>query len=80
MPIPIPPQYAAKIEVISNLHSHYTDQSAQFMLKLLDILIAETREENDYIEPATLSANQAKIAICKQLKQYILQGEELPTA
>jgi len=49
------------------------------LLALIDVLVAETREDNDRAGVRGVFRNQGKIEGLRQLKDYI-EGKGLPTA
>lgn len=65
------PELAA---LISEIYARRGESLCLTFTKLLDMLIAKIREENDTVRQHRLSENQGKVAICKQIKEYILKG------
>lgn len=76
MPNPvIPTQLSEKWALIQDISTGYrTERGVNLILKLLDILIEETRVENDTIPKEQLEYNQGKIAACRALKENIEKG------
>lgn len=64
----------AKSEYISAVHQCRAEATCQLVNKLLDILISETRIENDTVLDSELKLNQGKIAGWRELKDYIERG------
>ena len=67
-------QNKEKIELIAELHAMRMEFSLGKLLKLLNILITETRIENDTVEEASIKFNQGKIDGYAKLKDYIERG------
>jgi hypothetical protein len=63
-----------KAELIAEISGRRTDPTVQLMLKLIESLIQETREENDTAPPDRFVRNQGKIAGYVDLREYILRG------
>jgi hypothetical protein len=64
----------AKAALILDLNAAQNERSIENVLKLLDILILETRTENDCAEGNTLYRNQGEIAAYVKLKEHIQRG------
>lgn len=67
-------QNKEKVDMIVELNSLQGDRSSRVMLKLLDILITETRILNDHCSPDDLPYNQGVIGAYTNMKEYILRG------
>jgi len=63
-----------KSEIISNIHAARGDYLMTRLVGLLDILISDTRKENDTVSALELPKNQGKIEGFKELKNYIENG------
>ena len=68
----------AKAELIMEISGAKNEATAQRILKLLDIVINETRIENDRAEEKEFLRNQGKIQGFLELKENIERG--LPTS
>jgi hypothetical protein len=67
-----------KAELILELYGSQSDNSMRNLVKLLDILISETRLDNDTAELDGVKRNQGEIKAYSTLKEFILRG--LPSA
>jgi hypothetical protein len=67
-------QNAPKASLISEMHSLKGTAPGSSFIALLDILINETRRENDTVNAIQLPVNQGKIEAYSQLKDYIERG------
>lgn len=67
-------QNKKKIELIAELNAMRTEFSMSKTIELLDILISETRIENDTVEESNIKFNQGKIEGYTRLKEYIERG------
>jgi hypothetical protein len=63
-----------KMRVAGEIYSFRTDRPMRLMVELFDLLINETREENDMAELDRIKFNQGKIAAYRGLKRVIEVG------
>lgn len=63
-----------KTEVIAELSSSRNSPVCVNLVTLLDVMIAEKREENDTADPDGVKRNQGAISILSDLKAYITRG------
>ena len=64
----------SKTELIFEIHGLRNENTCRNVLKLLDILISETRLDNDLADTSSVLKNQGKIAGYRTLKEYIEDG------
>lgn len=67
-----------KAELVIDIYGAQKDLVCQKIVELIDILIDETRIENDTADSNSVLRNQGMIKAFNNLKDYIRQG--LPTA
>ena len=61
-------------ELVVELHGAQKDPQVMNVLKLVDVMISETRIDNDTAAPDVVLRNQGKIAGLSGLKQFIERG------
>ena len=59
---------------IAELHNYRSNEGIKILLNILNLLIQQTREENDHIDPLELKHNQGKIEVYSTIKRYIESG------
>lgn len=73
------PSNAERARLINEVSGARNEHSMRHLLALIDVLVAETREDNDRAGVRGVFRNQGKIEGLRQLKDYI-EGKGLPTA
>jgi hypothetical protein len=68
-----------KSDLITELHEHRSESTCTAVLSLLDILITESRLENDTARIRKVLKNQGKIEGFVELRDHILRGLPTPT-
>ena len=63
-----------KAELIIEIFGAQHDNAIQNIQKLLDILIAEVRLDNDTADDVQFRTNQGEIKAYMKLREYILRG------
>lgn len=63
-----------KAQLIDRVHGLASSHPMQEMVRLLELVINEVRENNDFVEKEDLGWNQGKIAAYQFLKKAIEQG------
>jgi hypothetical protein len=66
-----------KVELINDLNRMRNEATGLRLLAILDFLVEEIREQNDYISPDQLLFNQGKINAFLSLKRFVEEG--IPT-
>ena len=67
-----------RTRLISEIAGSRNEYAVKNVMALIEILILETREENDRSGVRGVFRNQGKIEMLKQLRDYI-EGKSLPT-
>ena len=67
-----------RARLISEIAGSQNEHAVKNIMALIEILILETREENDRSGVRGVFRNQGKIEILKQLRDYI-EGKSLPS-
>jgi hypothetical protein len=62
-----------KLQLRANLFADNACNFSRSLLKIIEGLIEEVRALNDEAEPSEVVLNQGKIAILKELQNYILK-------
>jgi len=62
-----------KAVLIAEIHTSKNDPAMKSMLKLIDLLIGESRELNDTAEGNNVYRNQGAVIALNVLKEYILR-------
>ena len=70
---------AERARLISEVSGARNEHSMKLLLALIDVIVAETRADNDRAGVRGVFRNQGKIEGLRQLKDYI-EGKGLPTA
>ena len=63
-----------KATLISELHGLSQTPAMKYVIAFIDILIEESRIDNDTAEPPNVLRNQGGIAVLGVMREYIMRG------
>lgn len=64
-----------KYLLIRDIYENKNTFGMSALVKLIEFMIANIREENDTADPELIRFNQGQLATLKELRRYVLNGK-----